>query len=108
MAEQKKPLFFDCQNCGSKNRVVGAVKDEEVIKGKFREGIPVGSRQATIAIFDPQKTVLSCPVVKIIYDVCAKCGFESAREVHYGMGQPQMVRPGGRQQGPNIIQGRGN
>lgn len=108
MAEQKKPQFFDCPNCGDKRKVIGAVRDEEVAKGKFRENVPLGSGQKVTVVFDPQKPALSCPVVKIIYDVCAKCGFESPREVHYGTGQPQMVRQGGRQQGPSIIQGRGN
>ena len=104
---EKESTFFDCPECGDKGRIVGAVKDEEVAKGKFDSKLPCGSKQVMIPVFDPRKPTLICPVVLIVYDVCATCGFEAPREVHYTTGQPRamMAAPPGQRpgqgQGPN-------
>ena len=96
MAEKERLIkTFKCTNCGSNRRVVREVADEEVAKGKFGEDLPVGSHQNLIAIFDPRKPCISCPVLMVIRDICAECGTEYVCEVRRTIGQPQAMMPPG-------------
>lgn len=85
------PLEFKCHNCGSDERIVCSVKEEEVAKGKFNPNIPVAMEQRIIAVFDPTKPTLTCPVLLILRDVCRKCGTDYIYRVERKEGQPQLV-----------------
>ncbi len=93
MAESEKGLVktFRCKHCGSEKRIIQDIKNEEVKKGKVGADIPMGSQQRLVVVFDPSKSAIICPVVVLIFDVCAECGSEQVREVRYTTGQPQAM-----------------
>lgn len=89
------PIEFRCPMCKARTRVIEEVKKELVERGKFNESTPVGSRQTVVGVFDPLKPGLSCPLILIIWDICAKCGTEYICRIERKEGQVSMMAPQG-------------
>lgn len=81
--------------CGTNERIVGQVWQEEVEKGKVRREIHPSCNTHHVAVADPARPpTLTVPILVFLEDVCAKCGTRYIYRVELTQGQPAMGPPG--------------
>jgi len=93
------PLEFNkCPACGCEDTVSKKVAEEEIEKGRMKEGYTPALTQDTTPIFDPREVIIfqrRVPVLITFYDVCVACGCYYCVRIEKGEGMvtPQMQRP---------------
>jgi len=93
--ELKFPLYFKCPCCGSEERIIRKVADEEVKKGKMLLTTKVSCFQLASAISEALPLLnLPVPILLSLFDICAKCGCFYPFEVQKTRGMTKTAPPG--------------
>lgn len=91
--------FNKCPNCGSENKIVGNIVEEEIEAMRLKKGYEIPLLTIQAPIFDPNNQLLllakrEVPVVICLLDACADCGTLYVTKVARGKGslQPEQIQ----------------
>lgn len=79
MLMEKGTQEYTCPMCGSSERWIVYVAEQEKNKGTMRRDVPAGSKVEQHLVAQPDKAPVagfSAPLILCYYDHCVKCGQE--------------------------------